>query len=402
MADRRAQLAEAFSKVEEDEKDSAATGDSGEVDESKEEVQDSPGADEQPESDVGSDKDSPETSNTKTKESGEKTDSGVGGKSVQKATGKSAPESTSVKSGKPSAEDAAKALEKAEKEAAEAGDAPKAWRPTEREAWRKIPKEAREAINRRETEITQFIGQHGAAIQHKKQFDEVVQPFLPFIAARQSTPMKAFHGLMTTAARLTTGSPVQKAQVISEIMDNYGVDVKSLDEFLTGKIKGTGVSPGAGHRNDNAPPPWAQPLFNFMSEAQKDRQTREQKIKDAAAAELAEFEKKPFFSDLEPDIGLLMQHAAAQGRHMTMQQAYDKARKMNPEVDKILTQRERAAAAKVAQMNGNSVDKARAAASAVKGSPGAGTNLNGVSRKDDTPKSRREILAAAIDAQKED
>lgn len=401
MADRRTQLAEAFAEVEEDEKDSTATGDTGEADESKEDEQDSSGASDKSESDVGSGEDAGKETGSKGGKEPKKADSGADVGSVGDVPAKPGKAgSVPGKSGKTPSEDAAKALEKAEKEAAEAGDAPKAWRPTEREAWTKIPKEAREAINRRETEITQFIGQHGAAIQHKKQFDDLVQPFMPFIAAQRSNPLKAFHGLMTTAARLTTGSPAQKAQVISEIMDNYGVDVKTLDEILTGKIKG-GASPGAA-RADNNPPPWAQPIFNFMNEAQKDRQTRDQKIKDAAAAELAEFEKKPFFSDLEADIGFLMEHAANKGQRMTMQEAYDKARKMNPEVDKILNQRERAAALKESQSNGSKVDKARAAASSVKGAPGSGSPLNGAAKNNDTKKSRREILAEAIDAQKED
>lgn len=297
----------------------------------------------------------------------------------------------------PAKDDAAKATEAAERAAAEAGEAPRAWKPATREHWAKLPKEVREQVNSRESEITQFIGQHGAAIQHKRQFDDIVQPFMPFIAAQQSTPMKAFHGLMTTAARLTTGAPAAKAAVIAEIMDNYGVDVKTLDEVLSAKLQGRGPLPQQ-QQQSAGPPEWAKPLFNFMSEATTARQTREQRVQQEAAAELAKFETKPFFSDLREDIGLLMQRAAQKGELLTMEQAYDKARRMNSEVDKILTQREKAAAG-----NGKDLERARRAASSINGAPsGAGgaapAKKNGSGEKMD----RRGAISAAFDSLIED
>jgi hypothetical protein len=287
-----------------------------------------------------------------------------------------------------------KTLDQTEKEAAEAGEAPKAWKVAAREHWAKLPKEAREEISRRETEITQFIGRHGAAISHKQQFDEIVQPFMGFIAAQQSTPMKAFHNLMTTAARLTTGAPEQKARVIAEIMKNYGVDVRVLDNVLTSQIGGTGHPDPV---NDQ-PPSWAQPLLQFMTQAQRDKQTRDKQLADAAAAELAEFERKPYFSDLEGDIGFLMDRAAAKGQLLTIEQAYNKARKMNPEIDAILTQKEKAAAGSAQQ---NSVARARNAASSVRGAPVNGVAANGIAKKAES-QDRRATLTGAFDSWKED
>lgn len=297
----------------------------------------------------------------------------------------------------------AKTLEEQERLVAEAGEAPKSWKIETREHWAKLPKDVRDQVKQRETEITQFIGQHGKAIQHKAQFDELVQPFMPFIAAQQSTPMKAFHSLMTTAARLTTGGPQQKAAVISEIMDNYGVDIPTLDAYLTAKRDRGGVGNGSlpnGVPNDGQPPAWARGLFEFMSEAKQAKQTREQRVQSEAAEELAAMEKKPFFSDLQSDIGLIMQHASSKGQIMTLDQAYAKARKMNPEVDKILTQREKAAAG-----NGSeAIAKARKAASTVRGAPGTGSAIstNGKGPQNEKPLTRRQQLSASFDEASEE
>ena len=291
----------------------------------------------------------------------------------------------------------AKTIQQTEKEAAEAGEAPKAWKVATREHWAKLPKEVREQVQQRETEITQFIGRHGAAIQHKAQFDETVQPFLPFIAAQQSTPMKAFHSLMTTAARLTTGAPQAKALVISEIMRNYGIDAKTLDEVLSAQMNGN-APPAHQQQQSSAPPAWAQPLLSFMQETKQARTEREKRTEQEAAAELATFEKKPFFSDLQSDIGFLMERASAKGELLTLDQAYAKARKMNPEVDKILTQREKAAAGS----GETAVTRARKAAASVRGAPGVGVVVKANGKASDKPLDRKAAIAAAFDAAQEE
>lgn len=411
MADRREQLLAAFDEAEDDETDTAE-GDAGEP----------LAGDADAGGDLLGDKsvvaDDAEPSAEGASDDGEK-DAGSDGKPVAKAGKKLAPRSDARKVGaaKRAAKVSAKAVtptgpqddaaaakaatEKAEKDAAAAiGDAPPAWKPAVREHWNKIPTAVREEVKRRETEITQFIGKHGAAIQHKAQFDEIVQPFMPFIAAQSSTPMKAFHGLMTTAARLTTSPPQGKAQVIAEIMRNYGVDVKTLDAVLSAQMSG-GAGPNV-VSVDNNPPAWARPMMQFMTEAQQSKVARDQRVQQEAAAELTEAEKLPFFNDMRTDIGLLMERAAAKGELLTPVQAHAKARRMNPEIDQILTQREQAAAA-AKQKGAAAVRKTPAL---IRNSIGGGMTgaaaANGAARAADKAPDRRSILTAAFDAASED
>lgn len=407
MAERREQLLAAYAEAEggtDDEAlDESVVDSAGDPADDKSVVEDTdPAGDEKAES-KGAEAAS-EVSGKSVAKAGKKSADGRDVDSAGKSGTKAASDKVGVVKKSPAKDDAsAKTLEQTEKEAAEAaGEAPKSWKVATREHWVKLPKEVREQVQQREAEITQFIGRHGAAIQHKQQFDEVVQPFMPFIAAQQSTPMRAFHGLMTTAARLTTGAPQQKAVVIAEIMDNYGIDAKTLDEVLFARLNGR-QPVGSPPVHDGQPPAWAKPLFSFVTEAQQAKQSREQRIQQEAARELEAMEKKPFFSDLRQDIGFLMDRAGAKGELMTMEQAYQKARKMNPEVDKILTQREKAAAAS----NGaTALEKARKAASSIKGAPSTGATGSATGKPNgkagDTPIDRRTALSQAFDSLSED
>lgn len=396
--DRREALLAAFNEAEKDETENDTSEGTGEASTGTEKentggaVNDNESTLES--SDARSDTETTEDNDSKggkgtTKETKE-TDAGR----VQKDNRGSAPKSDS---GKPTSKDGAtklpeKTAEEKEREAA-VSEAPRSWKVATREHWSKLPIEVREEVKRREAEITQFIGQHGKAIQHKQEFDQVIQPFMPFIAAQQSTPMKAVHSLMTTAARLTTGAPQQKAQVVAEIIGNYGVDLKTLDEVLSGQVART--APNAGFQNQNQPPAWAQPMFNFMSKVEQDKQRYEQRIQDETTREIQEFEKRPFYEDLREDMGMLMQRAVEKGQKMTLDDAYNKARKLNPDVDKILTQREQAAASQNGNGGGTAVQKARKAASSVKSTPAATTQKQ--KKAVDEAPSRRETLLAAFD-----
>jgi hypothetical protein len=397
VADRREQLLKAFDEAEENEEDSSATDDINETASGGENTNSAATSDDN-ESVLATKTEHSEIADSSTEEDADRRDEKTVSKSGKKPaatldSGKKADTSKGAKK-----DSKGKTLDQTELEAATADEAPGAWRPAIREHWAKLPPEVREEVKRRETEITQFIGRHGAAIQHKSQFDEIVQPFMPFIAAQQSTPMKAFHSLMTTAARLTTGAPMAKAQVISEIMRNYGIDAKTLDEVLTAQMNGRAspVSNGGGDQ----PPAWAQPLFSFMQETSQARKVREDRVQQEAATEIQEFEKRPFFNDLREDIALVMKRATDKGELMTLDQAFAKARKLNPEIDKILTQRERAAASN----NGSDpLARARRAASTVRGSPTTGVSTtNTAAKTDGKPVDRRSALSAAFDSLLED
>ena len=86
---------------------------------------------------------------------------------------------------------------------------------------------------------------------------------------------------------------------------------------------------------------------------------------------------KEFAADVRLDMADLMDLAAARNQPMTLQEAYDKACMIQPQVSNVVTQRQRAEAAKKASEETRSK---RLAASSVSGTPAGG----GISKGADT------------------
>jgi leucyl-tRNA synthetase len=159
------------------------------------------------------------------------------------------------------------------------------------------------------------------------------------------------------------GSAQQKAQIVREIIQNYGVDIETLDKVLAGAP----INPQSATVNaQNTPPAWAAPLFQFVNGVQQTQKQREQQINQEAEQQTQAFAAShEFYEDVREDMADFMEFAAKRGRAMTLQQAYDRACQENSDVKAILDQRE---AAKRSSAPGG-VARARAAASTVVGQP---------------------------------
>lgn len=260
-----------------------------------------------------------------------------------------------------------------------------------REHWAKTPRPIQEEIVRRERETAQTLRQSAQARQMAQDFQNVVNPFLPMIQSQGSNPMQAVKNLMTTAAGLTVGTQQQKAQIVREIIQNYGIDIATLDAVLAGSPIPQG-QPGQQMQQSAAPPPWASPIFQFMNSVQQQRQQREQQMMEDAHAETEAFaQKHEFFEDVREEMADLMEVAAKRGKILSMEDAYKQAIGFDPELSKVVSQRE---AAKRSQSQQQNIQRNRNAASSISGGPKGGPASP--SGGDD---SRRSALSEAWDAQ---
>lgn len=264
-------------------------------------------------------------------------------------------------------------------EAAPAGDAeplggdspaPVSWTPAAREHWAGISPEAKAEINKREGDIARGLQQ---ASGHKRVADEyfkTVAPFQQYIQAAGSTPAQAITELMTTASQLTAGSPAKKAEVVRNIINEYGVDITMLDELLSGQP----VS-----EDPNAPLLAAiderlAPMNDFMGNVQHGRQEQANEVNQEAATELGAFQQAntEFYDDLREDMADLMEMATNRNREMTLEQAYNHAANAHPEIGPILKQR---AAAEAGKLDPAAAAAKIAAASSIRGSANSGGGL---------------------------
>jgi hypothetical protein len=245
--------------------------------------------------------------------------------------------------------------------------APVSWTPAAREHWAGIPPEARAEINRRERDISQGLQQASGHKRVAEEYFQVIAPFKQYIQAAGSTPSQAVHELMTTATQLTMGSPSKKAQVVQNIIAEYGVDIGMLDELLAGQPP---------VEDPNAPLLTAidqrlAPINEFMGGVHEQRKTAHAEVTTEAATELAAFQEShgEYYEDLREDMADLLEMAANRGRSMTMEQAYEKAADAHPQIGPILQQRK---AAEAGNLSPDVAARKRAAASSIRGTPNAG------------------------------
>jgi len=248
--------------------------------------------------------------------------------------------------------------------------APVSWKPDAREDWSKIPVVAQKEIARREKHMDHMIRESAESRKHQSDFNELVRPFEGMIAAQQSTPFQAVHNLMQTAAGLTMGSPQQKAQIVQNIMNQYGIDIAVLDQVLAGgmakqqgEIGQSQVDPNISYQIQQQ----MAPINQFMGQMNQQRQNYESNQAHTIEGNITAFADDPaseFFSDVQMSMADLMEMSANRNEEMTMQQAYEKACRMDDSINTIISGR---AAASNAAANKKTIDEKRHAASSISG-----------------------------------
>lgn len=264
--------------------------------------------------------------------------------------------------------------------------APVSWGPQRNDLWAKVPSDIRAIVNKRETEIQQGMSQAGRIKQIAEEYHQVIMPFENVIRSMNTTPREAITNVMQTATALIVGTQEQKCAVITEMVQRYGVDLPALDKMLTaalakgdGRLTHIGGQPVQQQQLD----PRLQSLFAMEQRLRAADGQRHERMTQEAAAAINSVADKPYYEDVKLDMADIMEISANRGHIMTIEQAYEKACQLNPEVSKLV--------AKNFATPINAVARARKASSTVKGSPG-GAIANG--RMD-----RRAALAAAWDGQ---
>ena len=261
--------------------------------------------------------------------------------------------------------------------------APSQWKPHVREKWGTLPREVQEEIVRREGDTLRLIGSVGQKIKFA---DEVSQQLAPFAERLQgnNVPPNAFVAdVFQTVKSLAQGSMEQKAAVVANIVQSYGIDLRMLDNVLAQRIHAPPVNPEVHQARQLA--------ARAQAVLQQHSQGQERQAEESAASTLAAFSADPkneFFNDVREMMADLLQA----GRAPSLEDAYQACIWANPDTRKILLQRE---AQQRVTSRSDRAAQARRASSSVHGSPlhaGGGVAQNNGG-------SLRETIAAAFEAQ---
>lgn len=247
--------------------------------------------------------------------------------------------------------------------------APASWRPDIREHWGTLPEPVRAEIQRRETEVARTLQETSEARKTAEAVMKTIEPYQAFIKAENSNPLQAIDNLMSTAARLRTGTAPELAQLVAGIVNQYGTGrfgngfIEMLDSALAGQAPKQDPQQVAMEQVLNQR---LAPVQQMLTQFQQAQLQQQQKATHAAQTEVSRFlQRAEFGNDVREDMADIIETAQRRGQNISLKDAYKKACLMNDSVRKVITQRMRA---KGAQQGTQAAQKARSAAVQVSGS----------------------------------
>ena len=232
------------------------------------------------------------------------------------------------------------------------GGPPVGLSPAAREAWNETPQAVKDHIANYEQRLEGMAQKYGQDHQRVQAMDRALAPYQQFFAVNGGQPSQTVSQVLQTASILQMGTPHQKAALMANMVKQFGVDIGALDSALVGEQPNPEVS-----QQDMI----QQAVNQAVAPFQQHMQQQNMQQQNAVNSEVAEFARNnEFFNDVRYKMADLMDNAAAQGRSMTTQEAYDEACWGNPEIRQILRDRETQAA----------MGQKQSAASSISGSPG--------------------------------
>ncbi len=269
--------------------------------------------------------------------------------------------------------------------------APIDWSPKEREDWSRIPPNLQAKIKEREQATQNLMQETSEARRTHKEFSEISNQYGAVLsgAINGETPMHQVRNLFDTVANLRMGNPVQKAQIVAGMIESFGVDIRALDTQLSGSMPDPD-DPSS--RIDELVNQRLAPYQEHLQQMEYQKTQQSTQRQQEANQEVEKFSANAeFVNDLRHDMADMIDMAANRGYDMTLQEAYNKAATVHPQISQIMQQRD-----KQKQITGgnNSIQSKRLAASSITGSR-VGVN---------TPNSNmsiRDSISSAWDAQGE-
>lgn len=247
--------------------------------------------------------------------------------------------------------------------------APASWKPEIREHWAQLPEGVRAEVARRESEVARTLQETAEARRTAESVMKTIAPYEGFIRAEGSNPLQAIDNLMSTAARLRTGTAPELAQMVAGLVNQFGIGrfgnsfIEQLDSALAGQAPKQDPQASAIEQVLNQR---LAPMQNMLTQFQQAQYQQQQQATQAAQSEVATFlERAEFGNDVREDMADLLEAAQRRGQNMTLVDAYKKACMMNDNVRTVLSRRIKAQGA---QQTTQAAQKARSAAVQISGS----------------------------------
>ena len=247
---------------------------------------------------------------------------------------------------------------------------PASWKKDAKGEWAALPLNIRQEVHRRELEISRALNDAALVKQQAQQFEAVAAPFAARMQSLGVTPVQAFNELLKSDYTLATGTQQQKAVLIDKLLQDYGVDIATLDQVISARLGGA----AAQQQQQQPQMPDVQALVQqqiqqAMMPLIQQQQQQQMQVQQQAAMTVEQMSldpKFPYFDDVREDMADLIELSARRGVALTLEQAYSRAVAANPEIQ----------AAQMTMQQNQQARRAAAAAASVSGAPASGGTGN--------------------------
>lgn len=248
---------------------------------------------------------------------------------------------------------------------------PASWRKDFHEVWQKADPKMQEYAWQREEQMRAGVEPLLAKAQFADTMQEAIEPYLPTIQGMGLTPEKAVSALMQADYTLRTAPPHQKMQLFAQLAQSYGINLGAM-----------GANPQVAPQNSVDPLVWQlqNELNSVRGEVMGWKQQQEMQQNQQLLGEINQFSlKADHFEEARPTMIQLLQSGMAE----TLEDAYEKAIRLNPDLFEQVSKAQQAEqAAKQAKEYNRAAKAARAAAVSVRSAtPSANTAPKAANRR---------------------
>lgn len=255
---------------------------------------------------------------------------------------------------------------------------PASWKKDYHEIWAKADPKMQEYAWQREEQMRAGVEPLLSKAQFADAMQEAISPYMTTIQGLGLTPDKAVAALMEADHKLRNSDPQTRMQYFAQLAQSYGINLGAM-QGQQGQMPQQAVDPTV----------WAlqNELNKVRGEVMGWKQQQEMMENQSLLNEINQFSlKAEHFEDVRPTMIQLLQSGVAQ----TLEDAYEKAIRLDPNLFEQMTKAQQAeVAAKQAKEQNRAAKAARAAAVSVRSAtPGVNT----------APKSsdRRALLEEAL------
>ena len=246
---------------------------------------------------------------------------------------------------------------------------PSSWKREYHEPWQTVDPKLREYIWQRDEETRNGVEPLRAKAQFAEQMQQAIQPYENTIRGLGIQPAQAVQALMQADHVLRTSAPEQKRAYLAQLAQQYGITLDGSEYY-----------PPAGGPVD----PMIYNLQNELNSVRGEivgyKQQQEEAQNQTLLSEINSFaDKAEYFEDARPTMITLLQSGVA----TTLEDAYEKAIRLNDDLFQKSQQSRQAEAETERKSAANRAAKAaKAAAVSVRSStPGATTSAKAQDRR---------------------